>query len=511
MAQPTAVVGADTPTPTGAARVVAVDLGASSGRVFVAEFAKGHFELAQVHRFWNGAIRAGEHIHWDVLGLHRGILEGIRAAGRIGHVDSVGIDSWGVDYGLLDADGTLLGNPVHYRDDRTRAVVEPVVNSVGPLELYRRSGIAVVPFNTIFQLAAGRNDALFTLARTLLLVPDLLAYWLTGSLGSEETNASTTQLLKVDGSGWDLELMTKIGVSPSLFPPIRRPGEQLGPLLSEVLSETGLDYEVPFTAVASHDTAAAVMAVPAVDQHFAFISSGTWSLVGVELDRPVLSEDSRAAQFTNERGVDGSFLYHRNVMGLWLLQESMRTWERLSTAFSLEEVVSAAAAEAPLRSVFDPDDPIFFPPGDIPARIEEMCRRLSEPIPETRAQVTRAILDSLALAYRRTLRLASQLSGKRVETVHIVGGGVHNALLCQLTSDACGLPVVAGPDEAAAIGNALVQAQALGILGSGRWAARASIADRIDRHVYHPRAGEAQRWEATEGRLAEKLSGQQAD
>ncbi len=329
MAQPTAVVGADTPTPSGVARVVAVDLGASSGRVFVAEFAKEHFELAQVHRFWNGAIRAGEHLHWDVLGLHRGILEGIRAAGRMGHVDSVGIDSWGVDYGLLDADGTLLGNPVHYRDDRTRAVVEPVVNSVGPLALYRRSGIAVVPFNTIFQLAAGRNDALFTLARTLLLVPDLLAYWLTGSLGSEETNASTTQLLKVDGSGWDLELMTKIGVSPSLFPRIRRPGERLGPLLSEVLSETGLDYDVPFTAVASHDTAAAVMAVPAVDQHFAFISSGTWSLVGVELDRPVLSEDSRAAQFTNERGVDGSFLYHRNVMGLWLLQESMRTWERL--------------------------------------------------------------------------------------------------------------------------------------------------------------------------------------
>jgi rhamnulokinase len=269
-----------------------------------------------------------------------------------------------------------------------------------------------------------------------------------------------------------------------------------------VLAETGLDYEVPFTAVASHDTAAAVMAVPALDPHFAFISSGTWSLVGVELDQPVLCEESRAAHFTNERGVDGSFLYHRNVMGLWLLQESMRTWERQSKTFSLEEVVSWAAAESPLRSVFDPDDPIFFPPGDIPARVEQMCRQLSEPIAETPAQVTRAILDSLALAYRRTLSLVSELSGKDVETIHIVGGGVHNALLGQLTSDACGLPVVAGPDEAAAIGNALVQAQALGTLGSGRWAARASIADRIERHVYHPRAGEARRWEAAERRLA---------
>ena len=284
--------------------------------MFVAEFGEERLEFAQVHRFWNGAIRAGGHIHWDVLGLYRGILDGVRAAGRMGRLDSIGIDSWGVDYGLLDADGTLLGNPVHYRDDRTRAIVDPVVKSSEPLELYRRSGIAVVPFNTIFQLVAGRDDAQFSLARTLLLVPDLLGYWLTGSLGAEETNASTTQLLRVDGSGWDAELIAKVGVSPGLFPPIRRPGEQIGPLLSEVLAETGLDYEVPFTAVGSHDTASAVMAVPAVDPHFAFISSGTWSLVGVELDRPVLSEESRSAQFTNERGVDGSLLYHRNVMGL---------------------------------------------------------------------------------------------------------------------------------------------------------------------------------------------------
>jgi rhamnulokinase len=244
------------------------------------------------------------------------------------------------------------------------------------------------------------------------------------------------------------------------------------------------------------------MAVPALDSNFAFISSGTWSLVGVELDRPVLNEESRAAQFTNERGVDGSFLYHRNVMGLWLLQESMRTWERLGEKLSLEEVVSLAAAESPLRTVFDPDDPVFFSPGDIPARITQVCHNMGEPTAETPAQVTRAILDSLALAYRRTLRLAAELSGKRVDVIHVVGGGVYNALLCQLTSDACGLPVVAGPVEAAAIGNALVQAQAYGAVGAGRWAARVIVAERTELRVYHPSQGEAERWQAAEARVA---------
>ena len=253
-----------------------------------------------------------------------------------------------------------------------------------------------------------------------------------------------------------------------------------------MLSETGLDYDVAFTAVGSHDTASAVMAVPAFDPHFAFISSGTWSLVGVELDRPVLSEESRLAQFTNERGVDGSFLYHRNVMGLWLLQESMRTWERLSKPFSLEEMVARAAAESPLRSVFDPDDPVFFPPGDIPARIAQVLSRSGSA--NCRDTATGDSCDPRQPCPRIPANPAPGLRsvGKRVDAIHVVGGGVHNALLCQLTSDACGLPVIAGPDEAAAIGNALVQAQAIGTVGSGRWAARASIADRMELRVVPP-------------------------
>jgi rhamnulokinase len=488
--------------PTATARVVAVDLGASNGRVFLADVGRESFAFAQVHRFWNGDVRTGRHIHWDVLGLYRGILDGVRNAGRDGRLDSIGIDSWGVDYGLLDDDGALLGNPVHYRDDRTLKVVGPVVDGVGALDLYRRSGIAVAPFNTIFQLVAGREDALFSLARTLLLIPDLLAFWLTGSVGSEETNASTTQLLSVDGSGWDGELMSRLGIPQGLFAPIRRPGEPLGPLVPEVLAEIGLDYPVPFTAVCSHDTASAVVAVPAADAHFAFISSGTWSLVGVELDRPVLSEESRAAGFTNERGGDGSILYLRNVMGLWLLQESMRTWERLGKSFALAELLSSAAAEPPLRSVFDPGDPSFFSPGDMPSRIAQVCREHGEPVAETPAQVTRSILDSLALAYRRSLRAASELSGKTVDVVHVVGGGVNNTLLCQLTADACGLPVVAGPVEAAAIGNALVQAQALGILRGGRWAIRELVSKQAELRRYEPSEADGRLWQDAEARLA---------
>ncbi|MGA3353778.1 MAG: rhamnulokinase family protein [Acidimicrobiales bacterium] len=495
------VVGEMAATSSGSSRVVAVDLGASSGRVFVGRFGDDDFELSQVHRFWNGGIRAAGHIHWDVLGLHRGILAGIASAGRLGHLDSIGIDSWGVDYGLLDADGSLLGNPFHYRDDRTRAGVDQVLEKLEALDLYKRSGIPVLPFNTIFQLVAGRDDAQFALARTMLLMPDLLGYWLTRSIGSEQTNASTTQLLRIDGSGWDSDLIARLALPPDIFRTIRRPGEQLGHLLPEVLSETGLGYEVPLTAVGSHDTASAVAAVPALDPHFAFVSCGTWSLVGVELDEPVLTEQSRSAAFTNERGVDDSILFLRNVMGLWLLQESLRTWERLGKRLPLEELIAVAAKETPLRTVFDPDDPIFFPPGDMPARIAHLSHDLGQPVAETPAQVTRAILDSLALAYRRTLRLACDLTGKRVEVIHVVGGGVHNSLLCQLTSDACGLPVVAGPVEAAALGNALTQAQALGSVGAGRSVARATIARRTELRFYHPSEGDAPHWRDAEDRL----------
>src|SRR3712207_5521827 len=300
--------------------LAAVDLGASSGRVMAARVGPERLDLHEVHRFPNRPVRTAGTLHWDVLALHAGILDGLRAAGRdLGRLDGVGIDSWAVDYGLLDVDGTLLGNPVHYRDARHETAVPAVHAVVPPDELYRVNGLQHLPFNTVFQLAAARGTAQSAAARTALLVPDLLAYWLAGAVGAEVTNASTTGLLDATTRDWSWELVDRLGLDRGLFPPLRQPGERLGELRDDVLAETGLTGPVPVVAVGSHDTASAVVGVPAATEKFAYVSCGTWSLVGVELEEPVLTEASRAAGFTNELGVDGTVRYLRNVMGLWLL------------------------------------------------------------------------------------------------------------------------------------------------------------------------------------------------
>jgi rhamnulokinase len=438
--------------------VAAVDLGASSGRVMLGRVTSDGVDLTEVHRFANRPVEVAGTLHWDILDLYRNVLAGIAAAGP---VDGVGIDSWAVDYGLLDAHGALLGNPVHYRDRRTDPVARATVDRLGAAELYATTGLQFLPFNTIHQLVAERSGARLAVARHLLLVPDLLAYWLTGEVGAELTNASTTQLLDVRSRTWSTSLMAAVGVDPALFPPLREPGTVIGP---------AVDTGVPVIAVGSHDTASAVVGVPAATPRFAYISCGTWSLVGVELDRPVLTEESRAANFTNELGVDGTVRYLRNVMGLWLLQECLRAWGDPEVGPLLAE-----AARLPTRSVLDPDDPEFLPPGDMPARIAAACRRLGEPVPESRAATVRCIVDSLAAAHAATVRQAQELSGQEVDVVHLVGGGARNALLCQLTADACGVPVVAGPVEATALGNVLVQARALGGVDGGLTELRARI------------------------------------
>lgn len=409
-----------------------MDLGASSGRVVVAEVGPDRLELREAHRFPNIPVLAGGTLYWDILRLYRGVLEGLSAAGQ---VDGIGIDSWAVDYGLLDERGQLLGNPVHYRDSRTEGWSE----GAGP-EVWARTGVAAQPFNTLNQLAADAGSPQLALARHLLLIPDLIAYWLTGEIGAELTNASTTQLLDARTRQWAPDLVK--GADPAILPPIRRPGERIG-------SADG----TPVLAVGSHDTASAVAAVPALDAHFAYISCGTWSLVGVETAQPVLSEAARLAGFTNELGVGGGVRFLRNVTGLWLLQECMRAWGR----DDLEDLLRAAALE-PRRSVVDANDPKFHPPGDMPRRIAAACEAAGLPVPETHAQFVRCVLDSLAQAHSDAVTAAGRLTGQRVDVVHIVGGGSRNALLCQLTADACGLPVIAGPVEATAIGNALVQA-----------------------------------------------------
>ncbi|MEU9828153.1 rhamnulokinase [Micromonospora chersina] len=472
-----------------AARLAAVDLGASSGRIMVGRVGSGRVALTEVHRFPNEPVPLGGTLHWDVLHLYRNILHGLRAAGE---VTSIGIDSWAVDYGLLDAAGALLGNPVHYRDQRTAGVAERTAKQLGEERLYATTGLQHLPFNTLFQLVAAAGTPQLDAADRLLLIPDLIAYWLSGQLGAELTNASTTQLYDLRRRAWAVDLMAEAGIRSSLFPPLREPGERIGPVLPEV----GLPGRPEVVAVASHDTASAVVGVPARGENFAYISCGTWSLVGVELDAPVLSEASRRANFTNESGVDGTIRYLRNVMGLWPLQESLRTWGEVD----LSALIRQAAREPAFRSVVDLDDPVFLPPGDMPARIAAACRRTGQRSPATPAATVRCVVDSLAVAHRRAVRQAQELSGRHVDAVHIVGGGARNALLCQLTADACGLPVLAGPVEATALGNVLVQARTAGAVRGDLAALRELLRESQQIERYAPGGDEAA-WRAAETRM----------
>ena len=482
----------------------AADLGAASGRVVVGAVMDGAVRLEEVHRFPNLPVTKGGTLQWDIFALYRSVLEGIRRVARTQTIVSIGVDSWAVDYGLLDAGGQLLGNPVHYRDRRTDGIMERVLTQVPAPELYARTGIQFLPINTIYQLAAAAGTAQLETARTLLLIPDLMVYWLTGEVGAERTNASTTQLLDARTGEWAQDIVRRIGVDPGLLPPLRTAGTTAGVLLPDTMQVVGLRTAVPVVSVCSHDTASAVVAVPAGEVLFAYISCGTWSLVGVELDAPILTEESRAANFTNEIGADGTVRYLRNVMGLWLLQECLRTWGVHDRADHVEALMSAAARAEPLAVVIDPDLVEFLPPGDMPARIANVCRRTGQPVPVDRAATVRCILDSLALAFRAAILDAERLSGREVEVVHIVGGGARNAFLCQLTADACGLPVVAGPVEATALGNVLIQARAAGAIRGGLRELRAHVPASEVLGRYEPR-GDRAAWQAAAERAG--LSG----
>ncbi len=472
--------------------VAAVDLGASSGRVMVGRVGPSDLELTEVHRFPNEPVRLPDGLHWDILRLYREVLAGLREAARAADgLVSVGVDSWGVDHALLDGDGNLLANPYHYRDERTAVAVEAVHRIIAPADLYARTGLQFLPFNTIYQLTADRSSAAFSAARTMLLIPDLMGYWLSGVRVAEVTNASTTALLDVHRRGWDTDLIASLGLPAGLFAPLGAPGDVIGPLREAVRTETGASAETLVTLVGSHDTASAVVGVPAGDAPFAYVACGTWSLVGVELDHAIVTEESRAANFTNEGGVDDRIRFLRNVMGLWLLQELLRTWELAGTPESLPALLIAAGELPRGGPMIDPDDPAFLTPGDMPARIEAACRRLDQRVPTTRVELVRCILDSLADAYARAVRDAVRLSGQAVEVVHLVGGGARNTLLCQLTADACERPVVAGPVEATALGNVLIQARARGLLAGDLERLRALIRATQDIRRYEPRTAGA--------------------
>lgn len=471
--------------------VAAVDLGASSGRVIVGRVGAGGLELHEVHRFANRPVALPDGLHWNVLGLYTEILDGLRAAHRLApDLASIGVDSWAVDYGLIDGSGRLLGLPYHYRDHRTADGVARVDAALSRDDLYQRTGLQFLPLNTIYQLAAARGTAELEGAARMLLIPDLIGYWLTGMEVAERTNASTTGLFDLDRGDWARGLAELIGLPPSLFPPVADPGEQLG-LLSVTGDEPGLPEHASVTLVGSHDTASAVVGTPLEDVDSAFVSCGTWALVGFELERPVRSEASRLANFTNEAGVDRRVRFLRNVTGLWLLDECVRGWQRPGEQVRLGDLVAAAAAEPGGGPTFDPNDPAFVAPGDMQGRIQDACRQAGQPVPRSRPALVRAILESLAEAFRRTIADAERLSGRTARRIHIVGGGSQIGLLCQLTANACEVPVLAGPVEATAIGNVLVQARAHGLIAGDLAALRNLVRVTQDLQQYRPRAPRA--------------------
>ena len=536
--------------------VVAIDLGASSGRVLRGVFDGERLAIEECSRFPNGPVavpgpcrsdasqsggEAQVAYEWDILALWRGILEGLREASLRGAVDAIGIDTWAVDYGLLDEDGRLIGNPASYRSARCNVGASEVLDRWDSSWLYENNGLQFQPFNTLFQRVADRGERRADCARTALLIPDLLAYWLTGKARSELTNASTTGLVNATERDWDTEILKQLrddfGVE-HLFPPIIKPGEIVGEARVEGLDlRTSTGEPTPVVAVGSHDTASAVAGVPAQTGSFAYISSGTWSLVGTELSAPVLSEEAREANFTNELGVDGTVRFLANIMGMWVQQECLREWASLGDIASgaggrVDWPLLDAQTEAaqPARYLLDMSSPELMAPGGMVERVRSLwvpgpdvscsgndsssldeagagiCDPQTSGVdPSERATVLRAITDSLALAYRRAIRRTCELSGTRPEAIHLVGGGSKNRLLAQETADATGIPVIAGPVEATALGNMLVSLRAIGVASGTLMDLRAISRASSALVTYEPRASHARLWDQADALLDARL------
>jgi rhamnulokinase len=441
---------------------LAVDLGAESGRVLRGTVDDGRLRVVEVHRFANRPVQLPVGLHWNVLGLYDGVTAGLAAGAASGPVDGIGVDAWGNDFGLVDRAGLLVGNPFHYRDPRTDGMPREAASRAGAAELYRVTGTPCLPITTASQLLSMEHSPLLAAAERLMMLPDLFVYWLTGARVSEETIASTSQLFDLRERRWAVSVIEKLGLPQRLFAAdVVSPGTPVGHLRRGVVD--GADRAV-VTAVAGHDTASAVAAVPGVPP-IAYIASGTWCLVGLELPAPVLTEEARRSGFSNELGVAGTVRFLRNGTGLWLLQRCREVWGG-AAAPTYAELTVAAAREPVSTTLIDPDDPRFLTHGDMPARIEAFCRETDQRPPAGRAAVVRCILDSLACRQRQTLERAESLAGVRVDVVHLVGGGAASEVLCQLTADVIGRPVLAGPVEATGIGNLLVQAWAAGEIGS---------------------------------------------
>lgn len=441
-----------------AKRVLAFDFGASSGRAIIGTLDNGKITLNEVHRFSNDPVTVNGTFYWDVLRLFHEIKQGLLKAKQAGGFDSIGIDTWGVDFGLLDKDGVLLENPVHYRDKRNIGMVEKAAKYIGKDEMYKLTGIQFMDFNTAFQLLSIKENRpeLLARAQSLLFMPDLFAYFLTGNKVSEYSIATTSQLVDINTRDWSKEMLEKLGLPEKIFNRIVPSGSVTGYLSDEICEELGLE-KVPVIAVCGHDTQSAVTAVPSEKEDFAFISSGTWSLFGTETKKPIVNDLSYSFNVTNEGGFGYSTAFLKNICGLWLIQESRRQWIREGKEYSYAELEKAALREKPFARFINPDAPEFAVPGNLPARIADYCRRTGQSVPENEGQTVRCIYESLALRYRAVLEGIEKCTGKNYDSLNVVGGGTKDTLLCKMTANACNITVYAGPIEATVMGNVAVQ------------------------------------------------------
>jgi rhamnulokinase len=485
---------------------LALDLGAESGRGLLGRFDGERLTLEEVHRFPNGPVRMLDSLHWDVPRLFDEMKIALRKAAT-GHpgLEGVGVDTWGVDFGLVGRNDTLLGNPVHYRDPRTDGMMDHAFSLVARERIYEITGLQFLPINTLYQLLALKTSGspLLEVAETLLMIPDLFGWLLTGRRAGERTDASTTQLLDPRDGTWSVELCQALGIPRSILPELIDPGTELGPLRKSVADELGISMPITVLVPGTHDTASAVAAVPTKSTgtnppDWCYISSGTWSLLGVEVPRPVINKETLRYNFTNEGGVVGTTRLLKNIMGLWLVQECRRTWARSGKEYTYDELIAKARAARPFVTLVEPDDASFLAPGDMPTRLAAYASRTGQPIPIDEGAFIRCALESLALKYRWTIRRLEAILDTKIRTVHVVGGGSRNALLCQFTADACGIPVQAGPVEATAAGNVLLQALARGKIGSLA-DARAIVGASFPVDIYEPQDVAA--WEDAYGRF----------
>ncbi len=479
---------------------LAVDLGAESGRVVAGRFDGEHIDLEELHRFSNGPVSVMGNLYWDVLRLWQDIKQGLTKAEQVydDNLASIGLDTWGVDFGLLSKDNVVLGNPYHYRDSRTDGMMDVAFEKVPRTEIFERTGIQFMQLNSLYQLLAmaeAQSPALAA-AETLLTMPDLFNYWLTGRKANEFTIATTTQCYDPRAETWASEMLAELGIPPHIFTEIVPPGTVLDMLHPSVAEETGCP-RIPVIAPATHDTGSAVVAVPMTEQASIYLSSGTWSLMGVEVKAPIINEKTLTYNFTNEGGMDGTYRLLRNIMGLWLIQECKREWARAGEDYSYTDLTQMASEAPPFGPLVVPIDDRFLAPGAMVPRIQAFCRETGQTVPESKGAVLRCALESLALEYRWVAERLDELVGHPLPTVHIIGGGSQNTLLNQFTADATGRPVVAGPVEATALGNVLVQAIALGHIDSVA-AGRALVRRSFELTTYAPQDTAA--WDAAYAR-----------